>query len=501
MHIHMRRRGVAILVLALVYYIAARFSLLLALPPGYAAPIWPAAGIALAAVLLSGPRVAPGIWLGSFLANAPISFDASSTASLVQSLLLPAGLGVGAALQAIAGALLIRRFVGFPAPLERSADIIRFLALGGPLSCVIGASVGVSTLSFTGISPTSSYAFSWWAWWIGDAIGVLIVTPLVLSWLGEPYPVWRRRRKTVALPIVLAFFVVVGVFESARHPYFSAPHSGAGWFVLAAGMAFTGLLGAFLLVTSGHAILFEKLIAQRTRDLERTRKAEQAALQLAAIVTSSDDAIIGKALDGTIVSWNAGAERMYGYSAKEMLGRSITTLIPPDLAGEMPAIQQRLERGERIAHLETVRLRKDGSPIDISLTSSPIRDASGALVGISAIARDISERKRAEEALRDRDARIRRLVDANLIGIFIGDLSGGITEANDAFLKISGYTREDLLSGNVRWTDITPPQYRAADEHALEELRRTGRWQTGPQSGCHLCACILFRTACSAPCA
>ena len=475
MHIYMRRRGVAILVLALVYYIAARFGLLLALPPGYAAPIWPAAGIALAAVLLCGPRVAPGIWLGSFLANAPISFDASSTALLLQSLVLPAGLGVGAALQAIVGALLIRRFVGFPAPLECPVDIIRFLALGGPASCVIGASVGVSTLAALGILPTASYAFSWWAWWIGDTIGVLVVTPLVLSWLGEPYPIWRRRRKTVALPIGLAFFVVLGVFEGARLPYFSAPQSGAGWFVLAAGMAFTGLLGAFLLVTSGHAMLFEQLIAQRTRDLERTRKAEQAALQLAAIVTSSDDAIIGKALDGTIVSWNAGAERMYGYSAKEMLGRSITSLIPPDLAGEMPAIQQRLERGERIAHLETVRLRKDGSPIDISLTSSPIRDASGAVIGISAIARDISERKRAEAALRDRDARIRRLVDANIIGIFIGDLGGGISEANDAFLAICGYSRDDVLAKRLRWTDITPPQHALADQHALAELLQTGR--------------------------
>ncbi|MDQ1921403.1 bifunctional diguanylate cyclase/phosphodiesterase [Massilia pseudoviolaceinigra] len=469
------RQSGELLVLALAYYITARFGLLLALSPGYAAPIWPAAGIALAAVLIAGNRIAPGIWLGSFLANAAVSFDAGSTASLIKSLLLPAAIGVGASLQAIAGATLIRRFVGFPTPLDRARDVITFLGLGGPASCVISASAGTTMLVLAGKVPADGYSFTWWAWWFGDAIGVLVATPLVLTWFGQPQALWRRRRKTVALPICLACAVIVGVFNGAKEPYFSPPHLRVAWSVLAGGLAFTGVLGAFLLVTSGHAMLFEQLCSQRTHDLERTRRAEQAALQLAAIVTSSDDAIISKALDGTIVSWNAGAERMYGYGAAEMLGRPISTLIPPELAHEMSAILERLRRGERIEHLETVRLRKDGSRIDVSLTTSPIRNAEGVITGVSAIARDISERKRAEEALRDREARIRRLVDANIIGIFIGDLSGRISEANDAFLKLSGYSREDVLAGRLRWTDMTPPQYDTADEHALEELKTTGR--------------------------
>ncbi|HEY4579453.1 MAG TPA: PAS domain S-box protein, partial [Candidatus Acidoferrales bacterium] len=471
----MTRLGGEILALALIYFITARLSLLLALPPGYAAPIWPAAGIALAAVLFFGNRVAPGIWLGSFLANVAISFDATSTALLVKSLLLPAGVGAGAPLQAIAGAILIRRFVGFPTPLDRAQDVINFLGLGGPASCVISASVGVTMLLLAGKLPAGSYAFNWWAWWIGDAIGVLVATPLVLTWLGKPHVIWRRRRKTVALPICVAFAVILGVFAAGREPIFAAPHTWVAWFVLAGGMAFTGLLGAFLLVISGNAMLCEQLVAERTNDLERTRQAEQAARQLSAIVTSSDDAIIGKTLDGTIVSWNAGAERMYGYSADEMLGRPISSLVPPELAAETPDILERVQRGERVEHLETVRVRKDGRRIDVSLTISPIRDPEGMVTGASAIARDISERKRAEEALRDRDARIRRLMDANIIGIFIGDLSGHISEANDAFLKISGYSRDEVLAGKFRWTDITPPEYRTADKHACEELKKTGR--------------------------
>jgi diguanylate cyclase (GGDEF)-like protein/PAS domain S-box-containing protein len=235
------------------------------------------------------------------------------------------------------------------------------------------------------------------------------------------------------------------------------------------------LLGAFLLVISGHAMLFEQLAARRANDLAGAREGEQAAMRLAAIVTSSDDAIIGKTLDGTIVSWNGGAERMYGYTAAEVLGRPISILVPPERADELPALLERLQRGERTVHLDTVRVRKDGSRIDVSLATALIRDAAGRVTGVSAIGRDISERKRAEAALRDREARIRRLVDANIIGIFIGDLSGRITEANDAFLKISGYSKEDVLTEKFRWTDITPVQYDAADEHALEELRSTGR--------------------------
>lgn len=469
------RRGGHILVLALVYYLAARFGMLLALPPGYAAPIWPAAGIALAAILIFGNYVAAGIWLGSFLANVALSDDATSTASLVKSLALPAGLAVGATLQALVGALLIRRFVGYPTPLDRVKEVIRFLGLGGLASCAISASVGVTMLLLTDKLAADRYAFTVWAWWIGDTIGVMFATPLVLIWFGQPQAIWRRRRKTVGLPICVAFAVIFGVFTAGKEPIFAPPETWVAWFVLAGGMAFTGLLGAFLLVISGHAMLFEQLAAQRAADLAHTRQAEQAAQHLAAIVTSSDDAIIGKTLEGIIVSWNTAAERMYGYTASEIIGRPIAILSPPELASQIPATLARVRRGERIDHLDTVRLRKDGTPVDVSLTISPIRDAAGAVTGVSVIERDITGRKRAEQALRRSEARSRRLVDANIIGIFIGDLSGRVSEANDAFLKISGYSRDDMFSGSFRWTEVTPPQYEAADRRAIEELRQTGR--------------------------
>src|SRR5262245_15912423 len=115
--------------------------------------------------------------------------------------------------------------------------------------------------------------------------------------------------------------------------------------------------------------------------------------RLAAIVESSDDAIISKDLNGIITSWNSSAERLFGYSADEAIGRSITLLIPPDRLDEEPKILERLRRGERVDHFETIRMRKDGSRLDISLTISPVRNAAGKIVGASKIARDITERK------------------------------------------------------------------------------------------------------------
>lgn len=119
---------------------------------------------------------------------------------------------------------------------------------------------------------------------------------------------------------------------------------------------------------------------------------------LAAIVESSDDAIIGKTLDGTIRSWNAGAERIFGYTASEIIGRSVLVLMPPELHDQEPMIVDRLARGERIEHFETVRVRKDGQHIEVSLSVSPIRDTGGHVVGAAKIARDITEAKRLRKA-------------------------------------------------------------------------------------------------------
>jgi PAS domain S-box-containing protein len=137
------------------------------------------------------------------------------------------------------------------------------------------------------------------------------------------------------------------------------------------------------------------------RDASERKASELARAHLAAIVDSSRDAIISKTLQGIVRSWNTAAERLFGYTAQEAIGQPITFLIPPERQGEEPEILARIARGEHIEHFETVRMRKDGQRLDISLTISPIRDASGEIIGASKIARDITDRKRAEEALQE----------------------------------------------------------------------------------------------------
>ena len=150
------------------------------------------------------------------------------------------------------------------------------------------------------------------------------------------------------------------------------------------------------------------LIASAIRDFERKRAEE---VDLTAIVEASDDAIIGKTLDGTIVSWNRGAEKTYGYKAEEMLGRSISALIPPDKPNEFASIIKQLQRGQHIESYETTRIHKDGHLMDVSVTISPIKNKAGMIVGASVVGRDITKHKQAEAALRLSEARLQEALD------------------------------------------------------------------------------------------
>lgn len=201
-----------VLGIAAAYYVTGRLGLLLAIPPGYASPIWPAAGIALGAILIGGYRGWPGVLSGSWLVNMGVSIEATSGVTLLKSAAFPTSIAAGAALQAVIGAFLVRRVVGFPNPLSREQEIGAFLGVGGAVSCLINPTLAVTSLWIAGKIPSAAYFQHWWTWWIGDTIGVIIMTPLLLSWLAEPQPIWRRRRLSVAVPLVGALALAVGVF-------------------------------------------------------------------------------------------------------------------------------------------------------------------------------------------------------------------------------------------------------------------------------------------------
>ena len=196
---------------------------------------------------------------------------------------------------------------------------------------------------------------------------------------------------------------------------------------------------------------------QRVRDL-RTKKQqitnlrspELAQYWLSAIIESAEDAIISKTLDGIITSWNKGAERIFGYTADEIIGKPVLILIPEEHLDEEPAILARLRAGERIEHYETVRVRKDGTQIDISLTVSPIRGPKGEIVGASKIAREISEQRQARRALEDATERLRLAMEASRLGDWSWDAQTDVVTMSETAANIFGIPPGPYLT----WTDM-----------------------------------------------
>jgi PAS domain S-box-containing protein len=189
----------------------------------------------------------------------------------------------------------------------------------------------------------------------------------------------------------------------------------------------------------------KKVIQCNIRDITEQRRVESVARLLAAIVESSDDAIIGKDLNGTITSWNTGAEKILGYSAVEMVGNSIMRLIPADRQDEENQILGKIRRGESMQHFETVRQAKDGRLVTVSVTVSPIRDSAGKVVGASKVARDITAVKQVEEARRVSEARYRTLFEYAPDGIVIADSESRYVDGNTSICRMLGYTRDELI--------------------------------------------------------
>jgi len=239
---------------------------------------------------------------------------------------------------------------------------------------------------------------------------------------------------------------------------------------------FVGVTAFELALLALVGCLIYRYVRQRDQAAAALQKAQQrvhfeSQARLAAVVESSVDAIISKTLDGVITTWNAGAQSIFGYTADEAIGRPISFLIPVDRQEE-EGILKRLHCGERVEAFETVRVTRDGRLIDVSVAVSPIRDADGNVVGASKIARDVTDRKRIERALRESQARTTAIVNAAVDGILTIDGRGIIEFVNPAAISTFGYTEAELIGQNINL--LMPEPFVSEHDGYLAKYHKTG---------------------------
>ena len=205
---------------------------------------------------------------------------------------------------------------------------------------------------------------------------------------------------------------------------------------------------------------------QQPQNIKDQKKAEEFLRQIQLIVDNSHDAIIGETLDGTITTWNGGAAKMFGYSPQEIIGKSILTLFPLEMKDELPKLLSKIKMGQVIADYDSVRLQKDGSKIDVAISLSPVKMEDGTVIGVSRVERDITQRKKEEEQLRQ----IQLIVDNSHDAIIGETLDGTITSWNDGATKMFGYLPGEMIGKLM--SDLSPLEFKNESPGLIEKVKR-----------------------------
>jgi PAS domain S-box-containing protein len=434
------RYFVQISLLAALYFLVAKLSLLAAIPPGYATSVWPPSGIALAAILLYGTRLWPGIWIGAALVNLTVQ------SSVVAALMI----GTGNVIEAVAGAALIKNQMGVPRHFQRGEDVFKFVVLAAAAS-TIAATIGTVAVATVAGLPAEGIATAWWTWWQGDTTGMVVVAPLILAWTIAPAVPWtaRRKREVAVFGFIVLLVGYVAFGTSLASPLFSpllllltlplviwaalrfdqrevvvtiavlcamaVGFTVAGRGPLASGSVDASLLQllVFISAVAMTGLSIGAVVNERRRAMEALRESrdelERRVYQQTWELRQNEEtfrllvegiqdyAIFMLDPDGKIVSWNKGAQSIYGYAAGEIVGQTVSCFYSPD-AIERKQAQQLLALAKAQGRCEDEgwRARKDGTRFWANVVLTALYDHAGGFRGFAKVTRDMTEPKRIE---------------------------------------------------------------------------------------------------------
>lgn len=473
--------GVGLLsaVVATAYCATGWLASLVGAPPGYVTAIWPPAGIALAAVLLAGARALPGVWIGAYLIDLEVAFRVGSTAPL--ALAMSAALASIASLQAWVGSWLTHYFAGETSSSEGRTGLIPVLLATGPASCLISSTLSVLLLHAAGITADTGVVAPWWLWFSGDAIGVLLIVPLLLTWRS---PVWNGRLvRGVAVPVgllLLTTFAALFVVETRRHlvsPPLLALSDGtqasmASWGVLATGLLVTSLVQAFLLMTSGRAERVERLVGERTADLARSNEALNAVIderKRAEKALRDSQELLRRALENmpdVVVIYdrklriqyvNQAVSALSGRPPSDFIGKRSDESWPPEFYGAyLPKLRESLTTRKSIS-FERDLVVPDRGTRNMRFTVVPLSDESGEVREVLGIAHDLTEQRESARALRASEERFRLAMKGANDGLWEWNLKTGEAYYSPRWKSMLGYAEDELPDRPETWAQLVHP--------------------------------------------
>jgi PAS domain S-box-containing protein len=491
------------------YILGCGFAQSLAIVPGTGISIWPPGGLFLATLVLTSRQSWPWWVLAGCLAELlcnSLWFDSPLPAAFL--------IYAGNALGAMAGAWLVNRICGRPVRLETVREVLEFVALGAGIAPIISATIGSATLAWFSIL-SQSFVSAWPLWWIGDATGVLLVAPLALvvlqNWRGEARLSATRWMEAAVLALIFLGIAALSLSGYLPFAYIIVPpllwaavrfeFKGAivtltllalitVVFTISGASQFAGdpesqkqrqiMLQLFLAISAFSALIVAAIARQHQQALLTLRKSERELSQLVNMVPSH---LWRLTPDGEPIFFNKRMVDFLGLDVTDTdkpgmsrLDVVIEAIHPDDAAAFRDTLRHCLVTGERFSMRYRLR-RADGAYRWMSSRAEPMRDQDGRIVQWYGLCHDIDDQMRLYSDIAEREARIRRLIDSDIIGIVIWDLDGTLIDANDAFLRMLQYERKDVEAG-LRWFDMTPPDWQEVHAHEeTEELAATGKMQ------------------------